>query len=98
MVSVDYEVPLSSVRKLEQNISSFIRNWLRLYHTISSLALYSSISLCPLPLKSLTWVMKAAKISGYLLLQDSSDTVSNNCPSLKTGNGQLRTQARTQSR
>ena len=81
-----YEVPLSTVRKLEQKISSYIRKWLRLHHTISSLALYSSISPCPLHLKSFTSVMNAAKISGDLLLRDSSDpVVAGNCPTLKTG-------------
>jgi len=81
-----YEVPLSSVRKIEQKISSFIRKWLGLHHTISNLALYSSVSSCPLPLKSLTAVMKASKISGHLLLRDSSDPiVANNCPKLKSG-------------
>ena len=82
-----YEFPVTSVRKIEQKISSYIRKWLRLHRTITNLALYSSVSPCPLPLKSLSSVLKAAKISGHLLLRDSSDPiVANNCPNLRSGN------------
>ena len=49
---------------------------------------FSPLFFCfyPLPLKSLASVMKAAKISGYLFLRDSSDPVivADNCPTLKT--------------
>ena len=32
-----YEVALSSIRKLEQKISSFVRKWLRLHHKVSKI-------------------------------------------------------------
>ena len=44
------------------------------------------ISSCPLPIKSLTSILKSSKISGHLLLRDSKDTlVSFASPSLKSG-------------
>ena len=79
-------MPISTVRKLEQKISTYVRKWLKLHRTISDLALYSSVSPCPLPIKSLTSVLKASKVGGYLLLRDSNDPlVSDNCPELHAG-------------
>ena len=44
------------------------------------------ISPCPLPIKSLTSILKSSKISGHLLLRDSKDPlVSSVSPSLKSG-------------
>ena len=48
--------------------------------------MYSSTSPCPLPIKSLTSILKAAKVSGHLLLIDSSDPLVNtSVPHLKVG-------------
>ncbi|XP_057310055.1 uncharacterized protein LOC130648052 [Hydractinia symbiolongicarpus] len=53
---------------------------------IHKVCLYSALSPCPLPLKSLSSVLKSAKISGHLLLQDSTDPlVSDSPPDLKAG-------------
>ena len=49
-----YEVPISLAFKLEQKVSVFIRKWLHLHHSTSSLCFYSSASPCPLPIKSLS--------------------------------------------
>ena len=68
-----YEIPVTVVIKLEQKISCFIRKWLRLHNSTSNICLYSSVSPCPLPLKGLTSVQKAAKVSGHLLLRESAD-------------------------
>ena len=54
-----YEVPISLAFKLEQKVSVFIRKWLHLHHSTSSLCFYSSASLCPLPIKSLSSALKA---------------------------------------
>ena len=59
-----YEVPISLAFKSEQKVSVFIRKWLHLHHSTSSLCFYSSASLCPLPIKSLSSALKASKISG----------------------------------
>ena len=81
-----YEFSISLVAKLEQKVSVYLRKWLNLHHSITSLALYSSISPCPLPLSSLVSVFKSAKVSGHLLLRDSSDPfVAEANPPLKAG-------------
>ena len=47
---------------------------------------YSKASPCPLPVSSLTSVLKSSKISGNLLSCDSQDPLVQNCiPQLKTG-------------
>ena len=81
-----YEVPMTFALRLEQNISTFIRKWLKLHHSTSNLCFYSSSSPCPLPVKSLTPILKSAKISGHLLLRDSKDPlVASSAPSLRSG-------------
>ena len=72
--------------KLEQKVSVFIRKWLHLHHSTSSLCFYSSVSPCPLPIKSLSSALKASKISGHLLLRNSKDPLVSSCiPKLQTG-------------
>ena len=72
--------------KLEQKVSVFIRKWLHLHHSTSSLCFYSSVSRCPLPIKSLSSALKASKISGHLLLRNSKDPLVSSCiPKLQTG-------------
>ena len=68
-----YEIPVSTVARLEQKISCFIRKWLKLHNSTSNICLYSSSSPCPLPIKSLSSIHKAAKVSGHLLLRESAD-------------------------
>ena len=81
-----YEISVSIVLQLEQKISSHLRSWLRLHHSTTNICLYSSISPCPLPIKSLTSVLKAAKVSGHLLLRESADEFVASCnPALKSG-------------
>ena len=64
-----YEVSLSRIKKLEQKVSGLIRKWLNLHNSISSISLFSEISPCPLPLKSLSSILKSSKVSGHLLLR-----------------------------
>ena len=77
-----YEIPISLAFKLEQKVSIFIRKWLHLHHSTSSLCFYSSVLPCPLPIKSLSSTLKASKISGHLLLRSS---ISSCVPKLQTG-------------
>ena len=78
---------LSRIRKVEQKLSNYIRKWLNLHSSISNISLFSEVSPCPLPLKSLTSILKSSKVSGHLLLRDSKDPcVSSDIPSLKAGN------------
>ena len=81
-----YEIPISLAFKLEQKVSIFIRKWLHLHHSTSSLCFYSSVSPCPLPIKRLSSALKASKISGHLLLRNSkAPLVSSSVAKLKTG-------------
>ena len=54
-------------------IFCYIRKWLKLHNSTTNIFLYSSVSPCPLPIKSLTSVMKSAKVSSHLLIRESSD-------------------------
>ena len=56
-----YEVSISCVLKLEQKVSFYLRRWLELHHSITNISLYSSISPCPLPLKSLSSIFKVSQ-------------------------------------
>ena len=60
-----YETSISLTFKLEQKVSVFIRKWLHLHHSTLSLCFYSSVSPYPLPIKGLSSVLKASKISGH---------------------------------
>ena len=64
------EVPISLAFKFEQKASVFIWKWLKLHKSITSLSFYSSAFPCPLPVRSLTSVLKSSKISGHLLLKN----------------------------
>ena len=67
-------------------MSVFIRKSLHLHHSTTSLCIYSSVSPCPLPIKSLSSALKASKISGHLLLRSSQDLLASGCvPKLQTG-------------
>ena len=84
--SVSYEIPISLAFKLEQKVSVFIRKWLHLHHSTSSLCFYSSVSPCPLPIKSLSSALKASRINGHLLSRNSRDPLVSSCiPKLLTG-------------
>ena len=81
-----YEIPLSTMERFEKGISRFIRKWLGFHPTISSLALYSKQSPCPLPITSLTSLFKTTKASAQLQLRDSSDPIiASSTPNLYTG-------------
>ena len=81
-----YEISLSHVIKLERKISTYMRKWLKLHHSILNFCFYSKLSTCPLPFKSLSSILKSSKISGHHLLRDSADhVVATINPKLKCG-------------
>ena len=81
-----YEIPLSTVERLEKRVSKYIRKWLGFHPTISSLALYSKSSPCPLPFTALSSLFKTSKTSAHLQLRDSKDPiVASTLPDIKTG-------------
>ena len=81
-----YEVSITCAAVLERKVSVFIRKWLNIHPSTTDISLYSTISPCPLPLKSLTNILRSSKISGHLLLRDSSDPlVSAANPKIRVG-------------
>ena len=73
--------------KLEQKISCCIRKWFCLHNTTTNISLYLSSLPYPLPIKSLSSIMKSGKVSGQLLLQESANPyVSEAKVLLKSGN------------
>ena len=81
-----YEVPMSVAMRLEQKVSTYIRKWLHLHQSTTNLCFYSSTSPCPLPINSLTSILKSCKITGHLFLRDSKDPlVAASNPVLKSG-------------
>ena len=83
---VSYEIPISLAFKLEQKVSVFIHKCLHLHDSASTVCFYSSVSPCPLPIKSLSSALKASKISGHLLLRNSKYPLVSSCvPKLQTG-------------
>ena len=65
--------------KLEQSVSTYIRKWLKLPGSTTNICFYSSISPTPLPIKSLTSILKSFKLSDHLLLRDSKDPLVSKC-------------------
>ena len=81
-----YEIPVSFAVRLEQSVSRYIRKWMGLHPTTTNLALYSKRSPCPLPITSITSLLKSAKVSCHLQLRDSKDPlISSSVPVLNTG-------------
>ena len=76
--------------KLEQKTSVYIRKWLKLHKSITSLSFYSSASPCSLPVRSLTSVLKFLKISGNLLLKHLQGLSVSSCvPKWQAGNWEV---------
>ena len=63
-----YQIPISVVAKLQKKISCCLRKWFHLHNTTTNISLHSSSLPCPLPLKSLSSIMKSAKVNGQVLL------------------------------
>ena len=62
-----------------------------MHQSTTNLCFYSSTSPCPLPINSLTSILKSCKISGHLLLRDSKDPlVAASNPVLKSGSWKVK--------
>ena len=68
-----YDVPISTVEAMERALSGYIRRWLGVPRSFSSIGLYSSGSKLQLPLSSITEEFKITKARQVLMLRDSSD-------------------------
>ena len=81
-----YEIPISWVTKFDKHICSFLRRWLGVSKSLSTVALFFAESPLPLPLSSLTTEYKRRKVGALVQLKNSTDPfVSENIPRLKTG-------------
>ena len=58
-----YQIYISVVHFLEHKISSYLRNCLNIHHSATNICLYSLTYHCPLPLESLTSIIKSTKVS-----------------------------------
>jgi hypothetical protein len=68
-----YEIPLTTVEKLEKKISSYLRRWLGVPRSFSSVGLYSTSSKMQLPIKALTEEYKATKAGAVMTIHNSRD-------------------------
>jgi hypothetical protein len=68
-----YEVPTTTVERLEKKISGYLRRWLGVPRSFSSIGLYSSNSKLQLPIKALTEEFKTTKVRAAMMLRDSKD-------------------------
>ncbi|XP_073716891.1 uncharacterized protein [Misgurnus anguillicaudatus] len=68
-----YEVPVSLVEGFERNISQYLRRWLGLPKSLSSIALYGHNNRLQLPFTGLTEEFKVTRAREVLLYRDSAD-------------------------
>ena len=80
-----YEVPITTVEKMERTITSYVKKWLGVPRCLSNIALYGK-GVLELPLTSLTEEYKCSKVRLQMTLKDSKDqTISKSAPPLLTG-------------
>ena len=65
-----YEVTATTVESLEKKISQYLRRWLGVPRSFSSIGLYSTGSKVQLPLTALTEEYKVTKVRGIMMLRD----------------------------
>ncbi|XP_049897834.1 uncharacterized protein LOC126388657 [Epinephelus moara] len=68
-----YDVPLTTVECFERKVSCFLRKWLGLPRSLSSIALYGRNNKLKLPFSSLTEEFMVTRAREVLLYRDSSD-------------------------
>jgi len=68
-----YELPLTTVESLERKLNRYLRRWLGVPKSFSSVGLYSTGSKMTLPLRAVTEEFKTAKVRAVMMLRDSKD-------------------------
>ncbi|XP_052218246.1 uncharacterized protein LOC127835860 [Dreissena polymorpha] len=68
-----YSVPSSTVEAMERTINSFLRRWMGVPKSFTSLGLYCTGSKLQIPLRSLTEEYKVTKARKVIMLRDSRD-------------------------
>ncbi|KAJ8414647.1 hypothetical protein AAFF_G00038490 [Aldrovandia affinis] len=80
-----YEVPITTVEKMERTVTSYVKKWLGVPRCLTNISLYSK-GVLELPLTSLTEEYKCSKVRLQMTLKDSRDqTISNAALPLLTG-------------
>ena len=80
-----YEVPTSTVEKMERGVTAYIKKWLGVPRCLITIGLYGD-AVMELPLTSLSEEFKCAKTRLQMTLNKSKDlVVRNNAPTLATG-------------
>ena len=81
-----YEIPLSTVEKIEAKINRFTRKWLGVPPGLTDVALYGRNTKMRLPLKSVLEEYKCGKVRLHMMLEESEDpAVKSIQPTLKSG-------------
>ena len=81
-----YEIPLTTVERVEQRCGVFIRKWLGLPKQLNNTALYGKMSQLQLPISSVVEEYKATKVQTVMMLRFSNDSeIKENPPLVKTG-------------
>ncbi|XP_038131552.1 uncharacterized protein LOC119776958 [Cyprinodon tularosa] len=81
-----YEVPVTMVEGFERNVSQYLRRWLGLPKSLSTIALYGHSNKLQLPLTGVTEEFKVTRAREVLLYRDSADTrVSSASITVRTG-------------
>ena len=75
-----YEITMNVAAKLEKKVSVYIRKWLKIPKCMSSVCLFSTSSPCPLPLQSVTSMLKSTKVCGFQQLNYSKDPLVSKIP------------------
>ncbi|XP_029943214.1 uncharacterized protein LOC115385372 [Salarias fasciatus] len=68
-----YEVPMSTVETLERTISQFLRRWLGLPRSLSSIALYGHSTMLQLPISGLSEEFMVTRAREVMMYRDSAD-------------------------
>ena len=68
-----YDIPITWINKVEKTMSRYMRKWLGVLRSLSSVALYSRDVPCPFKIRSLSSIYKCTKTNAHLQLKLSSD-------------------------
>ncbi len=80
-----YELPITTVEKMERTMTSYVKKWLGVPRCLTNISLYGK-GVLELPITSLTKEYKCSKVRLQITLKDSRDqTISNAVPPLLTG-------------
>ena len=70
-----YDFPLTVVERMERTASKYLRKWLGVPRSFSSVNLYTTTSPASLPTTSITEEFKVSQARTVMLMRDSRDTV-----------------------